>query len=147
MSGTGKSTVLRRLQERGHRVVDADSDAWSHWGAGEDGSTDWVWREEAMTDLLTGHRSGKLFVAGCSPNQGQFYPLFDHVVLLSVPVEILLARLATRTTNTFGRTPEQRDQILRDLAEVEPRLRNSATVEIDTSAPLDEVADRLDGLG
>ena len=31
MSGTGKSTVLRELGERGHRVVDTDSDDRSHW--------------------------------------------------------------------------------------------------------------------
>jgi dephospho-CoA kinase len=147
MSGTGKSTALHKLGERGHRVVDADTDMWSHWAILADGSTDWVWREDTMTELLTGHRSGKLFVAGCSPNQKQFYLWFDHVALLSAPVEIILARIATRTSNTFGKSPTERNQILRDLAETEPRLRNSATIEIDTSAPLSEVVDKLDGLG
>ena len=31
MSGTGKSTALQVLGERGHRVVDTDTDEWSHW--------------------------------------------------------------------------------------------------------------------
>ena len=35
MSGTGKSTVLRELGKRGHRVVDTDSDDWSHWATVE----------------------------------------------------------------------------------------------------------------
>ena len=48
MSGTGKSTALQLLAERGHRAVDTDTDQWSRW----DGD-DWVWREDSITALLT----------------------------------------------------------------------------------------------
>jgi adenylate kinase family enzyme len=148
MSGTGKSTALRELGDRGHRVVDTDTDndRWNTWVTLPDGSADWVWREDAITRLLTGHGRGKLFVAGCTSNQPRFYPMFDHVVLLSAPAEVLLARIAGRTTNPYGKTPEERDRILHHLATVEPLLRRSATVEIDASAPLDEVVRRLDTL-
>lgn len=64
MSGTGKSTALEKLAERGHRVVDTDSDAWSHWVTLPDGSRDWIWREVQMNELLTGHTEGNLYVAG-----------------------------------------------------------------------------------
>jgi dephospho-CoA kinase len=30
MSGTGKSTALHVLHERGHRTVDTDTEQWSH---------------------------------------------------------------------------------------------------------------------
>lgn len=146
MSGTGKSTALQRLGERGHRVVDTDSDEWSHWVTLPDGSADWVWREEAITQLLTEHPKGKLFVAGCKSNQGKFYPLFDHVVLLSAPTEVILTRIANRTNNPYGKSPEERELILHHLAEVEPLLRATATTEIDASAPLDEVVHRLECL-
>src|SRR5579875_518542 len=102
MSGTGKSTALRRLGERGHRVVDTDTDEWSRWVTLPDGSPDWIWRDDAMTELLTSHTGGPLFVAGCKTNQGRFYGQFDHVVLLSAPAEVLLARIAARTTNPYG---------------------------------------------
>jgi shikimate kinase len=146
MSGTGKSTALRRLGERGHRVVDTDSDVWSTWVTLPDGSADWVWREDAITGLLTGHQHGKLFVAGCKSNQGKFYPLFDHVVLLSAPAEVMLARIADRTTNSYGKAAAERNLILHHLATVEPLLRRSATVEIDASAPLEEVVRQLEDL-
>lgn len=146
MSGTGKSTVVESLGQRGHRVVDTDSNRWSQWVALPDGSAEWVWREEAMSQLLTRHDRGKLFVAGCMSNQPKFYPLFDHVVLLSVPAEVLLARIAVRTTNDYGKTPEERDRILRDLAEVEPLLRKSATIEIDASAPPEVVVGQIEQL-
>lgn len=146
MSGTGKSTALRRLGERGHRVVDTDTDEWSRWVTLPDGSPDWIWREDAMTELLTSHASGPLFVAGCKTNQGRFYGQFDHIVLLSAPAEVLLARVAARTTNPYGQRPDEQALILRHLAEVEPRLRATATVEIDARAPIEQVVARLEAL-
>jgi RNase adaptor protein for sRNA GlmZ degradation len=146
MSGTGKSAALQLLGEQGHRVVDTDSDVWSRWVSLPDGSPDWVWREDALTALLTGHRVGHLFVAGCKTNQGQFYSQFDHIVLLSAPADVLLARIATRTTNPYGKQPDERADILRYLAEVEPLLRASATAEIDATAPLQDVVQQLEDL-
>jgi dephospho-CoA kinase len=146
MSGTGKSTALEVLGERGHRVVDTDTDEWSRWVTLPDGSRDWVWREEAIAGLLAGHREGRLFVAGCKTNQGRFYDRFDHVVLLSAPADVLLARIAARTNNPYGHHPQERANILRDLAEVEPLLRATATIEIDASAPIATVVGELEAL-
>lgn len=146
MSGTGKSAALRILGERGHRVVDTDTDEWSEWVTLPDGSPDWIWREDAIEELLNGDPAGRLFVAGCKTNQGKFYPRFDHVVLLSAPAEILLARIAARTTNPYGKDPAQRAEILRNLAEVEPRLRATASTEIDATAPLPDIVRQLEAL-
>jgi hypothetical protein len=74
MSGTGKSAALPMLGERGHRVVDTDTDQWSHWVTLPDGSQDWIWREDAITALLASHQHGHLFVAGCKINQGSSTP-------------------------------------------------------------------------
>jgi dephospho-CoA kinase len=147
MSGTGKSSALRLLAARGHQTVDTDTDEWSHWVTRPDGSPDWIWREDAMGDLLRSHVGGRLFVAGCKTNQGQFYAQFDHVALLSAPVEVLFSRIAARTDNPYGKTSAERAQILRHVAEVEPLLRASATIEIDASSPLDHVVSQLEQLG
>lgn len=144
MSGTGKSAALEQLGERGHRVVDTDTDQWSCWVTLADGSRDWVWREEAIDELLSSHRAGHLFVAGCKTNQGRFYPQFDRIVLLSAPVDVLLARIVTRVGNPYGKSPEERALILEHVAEVEPRLRVTADFEIDSSAPLLEVVLELE---
>ncbi|HEY1915823.1 MAG TPA: AAA family ATPase [Streptosporangiaceae bacterium] len=146
MSGTGKSTALAELASRGHRAVDTDTDRWSHWVTLPDGQRDWIWRENEMVALLDGHQDGALFVSGCKSNQGLLYPRFDHIVLLSAPVELILTRITQRNTNPFGKTPAQRSQILADLAQVEPQLRRTATLEIDTAAPLAQVVTRLEAL-
>lgn len=145
MSGTGKSSALRLLAARGRQTVDTDTDEWSHWVVLPDGSSDWIWREDAMSDLLRRHQN--LFVAGCKTNQGRFYGAFDHIALLSAPVDLLLTRIAARSDNPYGKTAAEREMILGHVAEVEPLLRASATIEIDASAPLEDVVRQLELLG
>jgi AAA domain len=146
MSGTGKSTVLAELGRRGHRVVDTDGPGWSEEVATADGATEQLWLEEPVSALLAERTAGTLFVSGCAANQVRFYDRFDAVVLLSVPEDVLLDRIATRTANGFGRSAADRARILADLRAVEPLLRRGATAEIDGRRPVAEVADEVEGL-
>jgi dephospho-CoA kinase len=138
MSGTGKSSALAELARRGHRVVDTDYGDWIEQGSER------LWREDRIDALLTEHDEGVLFVSGCVPNQGKFYPRFDAVVLLSAPADVIVERVRTRDTNDYGKSDAERESILRDLAAVEPLLRAGATAEIDTRVSLAEVADELE---
>jgi dephospho-CoA kinase len=145
MSGTGKSAALAELARRGHQVVDTDYGGYTEEvpSAG-DGGWEQLWREDRIEALLDRHERGVLFISGCVANQGRFYPRFDAVVLLSAPAEVILERVAARTTNSFGKSDEERRRILDDLANVEPLLRRGATADIDTRAPLHEVVDALE---
>jgi dephospho-CoA kinase len=145
MSGTGKSAALAELARRGHRVVDTDYGDWCEKVPASDrDGTEQLWREDLIDALLAEHDDGVLFVSGCVPNQGKFYPRFDAVVLLSAPAEVILDRVATRDTNDFGKSDVEREFILQDLVAVEPLLRAGATAEIDARAPLDHVVDELE---
>lgn len=146
MSGVGKSSALDRLEQLGYRVVDTDVGGWIEERARPDGTgVEAQWREDRIDALITAHeRSGEpLFIAGTVCNQGRFYSRFDEVVLLSAPLDVMLDRIAGRDTNPFGKTAGERDRIIADTAEIEPLLRSSATVEIDTREPLPGVVDRL----
>jgi dephospho-CoA kinase len=144
MSGTGKSSALTALSGLGFQVVDTDDPGWTEWSEREGG---YVWREERIAALLTREDGPSLYVSGTVSNQGRFYSRFDAVVLLSAPAEVLLARIEDRTTNPYGKSVEQRELILRHLAEVEPRLRRTCTHEIDATLPLATVVDQLAELG
>jgi hypothetical protein len=101
-------------------------------------------RENLIDELLTGHTDGTLYISGCVSNQGKFYPKFDAIVLLSAPLEVILERVASRKMNDYGKTAEQREEIVQYIASVEPLLRAGATVEIDTRKPLDKVVIELE---
>ncbi len=136
MSGVGKSSVVAELRARGHRAVDTD-DGWCE--PLPDGRQ--RWRPDAMRELLDDHAdgTGALFVAGCEENQVDFYPRFDHIVLLSAPRAVLVDRVTRRSTNRYGKSPEELRRILDDLDTVEPLLRQGADHEVVTDVPLAEV--------
>ncbi len=148
MSGTGKSSALAELGRRGFRVVDTDDPGWREYreyvgSSDELHRGEWLWVEERMTELLNSDEGRSLFVQGCVRNQSTFYDRFDAVVLLSAPAEVILDRIARRTTNDYGKTPLERAMILDDLARVEPLLREGCTHELDASRPIDEVVEDL----
>jgi adenylate kinase family enzyme len=141
MSGTGKSATLAELERRGHRVVDTDDPGWSTWvmDAEEIGGGEWLWVEERMTELLDLGDPRTLFVQGCVRNQRKYYERFDAIVLLSAPARVILDRIATRTTNKYGKAPADRELILHHLESVEPLLRAGCTHELDATRALDDI--------
>ena len=136
MSGTGKTTVLDELRRRGHLTVDTDYDGWER--------PDGTWDEQRMARLLSTHPD--VVVSGTVENQGTFYDRFEHVVLLSAPVQVLLDRVRLRTNNPYGRSEEQQAEIVHFTRTVEPLLRNGSTLELDGRRPVSQLADAVERL-
>jgi hypothetical protein len=144
MSGTGKSAALTELGRRGYRVVETDEPGWSEYHKYVDPTDElhrgeWLWVEERITELLDTDDGRSLFVEGCVRNQSKFYDRFNAVVLLSAPADVILDRIASRTTNNYGKSPSEQAMILDDLDKIEPLLREGCTHELDASRPLAEV--------
>jgi broad-specificity NMP kinase len=81
MSGTGKSSALAELGRRGYRVVDTDDPGWREYREYVEPSDEvhrgeWLWVEERITALLE----------------------------LSAPADVILDRIARRTTNSYGKS-------------------------------------------
>jgi shikimate kinase len=146
MSGVGKSAVLEELAARGYRAIDTDYGGLSEvvrvppeepTGLGP--GYDWVWREDRIQDLLAMIDTDVLFLGGCAPNQVKFYPQFEHIILLTAPVAVIIERLATRTTNPYSKRPEEVARVLDLVQTIEPLLRSGCQHVVDTSAPLHQV--------
>ncbi|MDA0366623.1 MAG: AAA family ATPase [Chloroflexi bacterium] len=147
MSGTGKSTLIGELAALGYKPVDTDDD-WPHWVtiAPDPANTrsaaaepNWLWHEDRVQRLLATEDAEVLFVSGCRTNQAQFYPQFEHVILLTAPPALIAERLATRTNNRYGKDANELASVMGFQQTVEPRLRASASLEVDTSAPVGQV--------
>lgn len=144
VSGVGKSTLLRELAKRGHRVVETDEPGWCEpVPAGEPNVR---WDEARITELLDGHRAGHLFLAGTVENQGRFYPRFDAVVLLTAPLEVILDRVVTRNDNPFGHSARDRELIAGHITDVEPLLRAGADHVLDGTTPVLELVSALEAI-
>jgi shikimate kinase len=136
MSGVGKSALVAELRARGLAAYDADDDGFSEPRA--DGR--WGWRSDAVAELLVS-ADGWVFFAGCSEEQSALP--FDIRVLLTAPRDVIVDRLRTRTTNPYGRGDAELALVLGDLESVEPLLRRSADLVLDTTEPIEPLADRL----
>lgn len=138
MSGTGKSTVIRRLQAMGFHAADADE---GFVRTDADGFQQWD--EVAVDRLLADDRADILFFAGCEENMVHYLSSFDCIVLLSTPRDVLLQRIEQRTNNPFGKSPLERERIVFDLEHIEPRLRQIANFEINTNDDLELVIEQI----
>ncbi len=120
-------------------MVETDDGGWTEWCERAGG---YVWREDRIRQLLGRDGGSTLFVSGTVSNRGRFYPRFEAVVLLTAPAEVLLRRIATRTTNDSGKTAQERDLVMRHIDEVEPLLRATCTHELDATQPVRAVVDK-----
>lgn len=136
MSGAGKTTLLDELRRRGHECIETDEGSWI--------SPDGTWDEPRIAHLLDTHPD--IVVGGTVENQGRFYDRFEHVVLLSAPLEVLLQRVADRTNNPYGKSSQERADIARYVTTVEPLLRVGADMELDGRHPVAELADAVEQL-
>ena len=80
-------------------------------------------------------------------NQGRFYDRFDAVVLLSAPAELILGRIESRTTNSYGKTADEREAILQDIASAEPQAAGNLHAEIDATHPIGQIVETLIAIG
>jgi dephospho-CoA kinase len=138
MSGTGKSTVIAALGALGYKAVDAD---YGWCTTAPDG--EWLWHEGRVDQLLSTEDADVLFFGGCASNQGKFRHRFDHIILLSAPLDVMLERLRTRTNNSFGKRDDERDRVLANHANVEPLLRASSSAEVYTARALSEIVEDI----
>ncbi|WP_434992211.1 AAA family ATPase [Arthrobacter sp. Ld5] len=136
MSGAGKTTLLDELSRRGHRTIDTDYDGWV--------LPDGTWDEPRMSALLASDQT--LVVSGTVENQGRFYDRFAAVVLLTAPLDVLIKRVETRTSNPWGRAESEQSLIRRQVSDVEPLLRRSASLELDGRRPVSGLADEVECL-
>lgn len=150
MSGTGKTAVINELARRGYRAVDLDSPIWSHWvdSSPDDPLTpgvgrDWVWREDRVRELLSDCGEEFLFVSGCAENMAELFDLIDKVILLSAPLETIIGRVSARSGAGYGQQADEQRKIAELVAKIEPLLRQSADIEVDTQQPVDRTVDQI----
>lgn len=145
LSGVGNSSALEQLEKEGFNVVDTDYGYVKTIKNGD--MEERVWDEEKITHLIEQYKDSHLFISGCYGNQGKFYKCFDHVVLLKADLSVMLDRINKRTSNNYGKSPEERAEVIDSYENVLPLLEKSSDIIIDTtSTGIEEVCRQLKAL-
>ncbi len=147
VSGTGKTSVSRELQRRGHHAVNGDTEL-AYQGdplTGEPtdgtGHENHLWRVDRVRALVADRTRAVTFFCGGSRNFPAFLDLFDGVFVLDIDLDTLNRRLDDRPADEWGGGPAERELILRLHATGEDVPRDG--VGIDATAPLAEVVDEI----
>lgn len=146
LSGVGTTSALTGLKRLGYQTIDTDYGDYVTEVPQVTGTARLL-KEDKMTKLLESADSSHLFISGCCDNQSTFYKDFDVVVLLKADLTTMLKRVEERNTNDYGKTPEQRAEILENHRTVLPLLEKSSDVIIDTTTQsVDDVCKILESL-
>lgn len=141
LSGVGKSSVLNHLKEKGYPTFDLDYG----YIIQQDGEP--FIDEEKVFALINNQNYSHLLLAGTESNQGVFYNHVDYIILLEAPLETMLERIKTRTTNPYGKEKREREAITNHYYNVLPLLRKRATLMIDTSVhSIEAVSNQIEQL-
>jgi len=158
-SGVGKSTVCALLKSRGEVAVDGDWEGYSHWVDRKSGRLvtnppdpvpagwldrfGWEISRAEVENLSRRMRDKTAFLCGSAENEEAVRDLFDQMICLVADNETIRDRLRTRTTNPFGKHPEELAAALGWNDDVESRYRRLRATIIDGTQPPVEVADAI----
>lgn len=155
VSGAGKSTVCEVLKARGIAAIDTDWDGFNFFVHRHSGETvldpphptppgwidtyAWRIRVDLVQALADSDNHDATFLFGSVENEIEVWDLFTHVGCIVIDEATLRHRLASRTTNLFGKHPDELEQIVAWNRGIEENYRRYGATIIDGTRPLDDV--------
>jgi hypothetical protein len=163
ISGSGKSAVCVALQERGFAAHDMDLDGFAAWvhrttgvpapltdvadpsvrSAAWFAAHDWLVVPARVEELASSAGDQTVFLCGMASNQDDLSHLFTRIICLEVDEATLRERLATRTSNDFGKSEHELVAVLGWRAAVQDNYRRDGAVMTDATLPLADVVDAV----
>lgn len=158
-AGVGKSTLCAVLKSRDELAVDADWEGFNYWVDRATGEVNvdppyplpagWLerfaWKiDRSEVQRFARRASGSTaFLCGSVENEVDVWDLFDLVVCLVADNDTIRERLQTRTTNSFGKHPDELAAALGWNTNNEETYRRLGATIIDGRRPPSEIADAV----
>jgi hypothetical protein len=148
VSCTGKTSVCKELQRRGHHTVEGDIHL-AYWGDPLTGEPldstayeHWIWDVEEVRALVADRTHAASFFCGGSRNTYRFIDLFDGVFVLEIDLATLNRRLALRSEDDWGGPASDGDANARRQHASKSDLPQNA-VPVDGTEPIADVVDAI----
>lgn len=152
---TGKSSVAQELARRGYTAYDTDNMPGVSHHIHKDGTPvdlskghiedkselDWVWDKVQLTKLL--RSATDVFICAITSRQHEFYDQFDKIFVLMIDEDTLKHRLVTRTTNDFGKHPNEMAMLINGREGFAQQMIKEGAIPIDAVQTLSKVVDDI----
>jgi dephospho-CoA kinase len=160
-TGSGKSTIRAYLRDKGYEAYDTDEDGISlHYSrqTGEaveypkdpkDRTPEWHadhafnMSPERIAHLAKQAEDKVIFLCGVAANDIELSGYFSKIICLVIDQETMKHRVATRTTNNFGKAPDELKTILKWHQPVLDKYANAGAVMVDAHQPLDKIVNEV----
>jgi hypothetical protein len=155
--GTGKTTVCEGLEARGYMSRDIDRDGFAIPVDNSTGAlaktieptAEWHSQHSWRLNLYKVHRlrilsdNALAFLCGTVTDDSRLWDQFDMNIALLANEATIAHRLAARTNHTFGKSQQERDLVLRNMAGKNEQYRMMGAVLIDSTRPVEAVIDEV----
>ncbi len=156
--GTGKSSVARELQKRGHNAYDTEAmRGYMHAESLKTGKRiplpnpvprGWFettggynWDIPHVSVLLSSYDD--VFVCALADNQEELYDLFDIIFLLTLDEVEMEHRLRLRSDTTYGKDPHELADILLHHRHFEQSLLAHGAVAVNAAQAIPQVVNEI----
>ena len=160
IAGTGKSTIVKALNERGIVSIDLhDVPGLFFWQNKETKekveyspvhSKEWFDTVDRLCDIdklkamLTQHNDVVMAGTTSGSNQKEFLSLFDKIILLQSSPETLNNRLKTRTNKSgYGKTEAEQEDNVEWQKEFDPEMLSYGAIPISTEGSISDVIQKI----
>jgi dephospho-CoA kinase len=160
-TGAGKTTIKDELIKKGYIAYDTDEDDIAQhqdkytgqqieYPADESERTP-EWRERhafnlsktIIKELAAKAQSQNIFVCGAASNDLELAEYFAKIICLEADDTTVKSRIETRTTNSYGRAPDEMQEILDRHDEIVRKYRSFGAVMLDATMPKQDILDAI----
>lgn len=159
--GSGKSTVLRELQNRGYKAYGTDEHDYSRWVNRKTNEVvvppeeynlhtwykdhEWTLNPDAIAKLRHEADTSEevIFLCGVAAGTDEVWQYFSHVIVLTADEQTLKHRITNRKDNNFGKAPAELKIILEWQDKHVKLYRERGATTVDTAKPVAEVVDAI----
>ena len=161
ITGAGKSTIKDALQAKGYEAHDTDENDLTSWVNKLTGQkthlpdniearesdfhlqNDWIMSRDSSERLKEKSFNKTIFLCGITSNDFDLNDLFDKRICLTIDEQTLRHRLATRTSNDFGKLREELNSVLSWHKMIEDKNRAAGAKMIDATQPVDVIVQQI----
>lgn len=162
VNGSGKSSAIRELKQRGYEAYDTDERGpvtakWHNDKTGYVHPKSSVKTEMRTPEFITEHswkvprqevealakQEGTKTIFVCAVNENDIRDLFKLAFALVIDDDTLRHRLANRTTNNWGKQRHELQQSLEFNHRVSKTYKTNGYITIDATQSLDKVVDEI----
>lgn len=164
VSGAGKSTILESLRSRGFEAYDVDvaEPVTAKWHNDATGfihpkssvkaadrtktflaEHSWKVPRQEVAELRNNASDKTVFFGGSVTNESEFIDLCDGTFSLMIDDKTMLQRLATRTTNDWGKSHQELELSLAANKELSAKYKTLSYTLIDASQSVEAITEEI----